>query len=184
MGDLPSHYSSTQPLQSTCSLIDCMHVQHWPPKSTISTSVYNSTNNTCTSPLIAGPIDRYPSSSNGDPHSRDHRPSNVVTADEPAFSFRSHQTTVLARLKIEGCATTVTYCAVFPAVFAAPTRRLVPSTTSSKPSTQPARAVSYPTSPSRTPSHWTTASAMLAQLRRQQSSTPSMSRPRSTSSRV
>jgi hypothetical protein len=35
----------------------------------------------------------------------------VVTADEhPAFSPKSHQTTVLARLKIGGCATTVTYC--------------------------------------------------------------------------
>lgn len=32
------------------------------------------------------------------------------------------------------------------------------------------------------PSHWTTASAMLARLHKQQSSTPSMSRPRSTSS--
>ena len=117
---------------------------------------------------------------------------NVVTADEhPAFSCsKSHQTTVLARLKIGGCATTVTYrpsgCARHPRSANTPPSSAVHlplqavNTASSRPSPpdfwhlQPDRVAHH--------SHWTTASAMLARPHKQQSSTPSMSRPRSTSS--
>ena len=74
VGDHPSHPSSTQPLQSACSLI-FVHVQHWPTIVKMKMSSCNHQNIQCIPPPTTRPNDRdlFAPAPTGDPHSRDHR---------------------------------------------------------------------------------------------------------------
>jgi hypothetical protein len=72
VGDLPSHPSSTQPLQSACSLVFCMSsIGQLLPYSYWTKVCSHNTTNTRS---IPNDRDLFAPAPTGDPHGRDHRP--------------------------------------------------------------------------------------------------------------